>query len=405
MPSQTPTSTPACFTQDATAASGRIHLPVAARSNVRRKYGEPEVPGRALSQADAVQWLERVLAEGVEVTMVGITGPGDPLADPAVALATLREVRAMHPELALTLATGGLCAPGISVAEVASALAEIGLSHVTVHIDAVDPDLVEKLFAWIRPSKRTLALHEAAQLLLDAQSQAIRAFRDAGLSVKVNMTVYSGINEDHVPQLAGVVRALGAELLALLPYHPTCCEEGQPKPPTAERMATLREQASRHITVLPGNQTCAQGLTGMEPCQSILSPFSGSLAMPSGLPTPSGARVNVAVASSNGLDVDLHLGQAIKFLIFGPREEDGLPSMLGSRTAPEPGGGDLRWTSLAETLSDCFAILAASAGQHPRDVLAENGLTVITGEAEIQGAVDALFGGGKKRGKRRIKAN
>jgi len=130
-----------------------------------------------------------------------------------------------------------------------------------------------------------------------------------------------------------------------------------------------------------------------------------------GLPTPSGARVNVAVASSGGMEVDLHLGQAIKFLIFGPRADDGLPSLLGLRDAPDaagPGGGDARWLALAETLPDCFAVLVASAGARPREVLAEQGLSVLTAETDIQGAVDVLFGGGKRgkgNGKKRIKAN
>ncbi len=405
-----------CFAQDASAASGRIHLPVAARTNVRRLFGEPGTPGRALSPADASQWLDRILAEGIPVNMVGITGPGDPLADPATTLETLRLVRARHPELALTLATNGLCAPDISIAGVATALAEIGLSHVTLLMDAVDPALLEALFAWIRPGKRTMALREAAPAMLDAQAQAIRALREAGISIKVNMTVYAGINEDHVPHLAAAVHALGAELLALVPFHPSVADianeaeagpeggKAAPKAPSAERMATLREQASRHITVLPGNQTCGHGLAGMEPCQNPPYPASPLSAI-STLPQPQGARVNVAVASSGGLDVDLHLGQAIRFLVFGPREGDGLPSLLGARNAPEPGGGDTRWEALAATLHDCFALLAASAGEHPRAFLASRGITVLTGETEIQGAVDTLFGGNKKRGKKRIKAN
>ena len=51
------------------------------------------------------------------------------------------------------------------------------------------------------------------------------------------------------------------------------------------------------------------------------------------------------------------------------------------------------------------AILAASAGAPPREFLATKGITVLTGEAQIQGAVDTLFGGGKKGCKKRVKAN
>lgn len=423
--------------------SGCIHLPVAARANTRRRFGEPENPGRALGVKDVLQWLERVLADaaaGVSLTGVAISGPGEPLAEPAPVLETFRAVHAAHPELPLFLTTNGLCAQDADMGALAAELAEAGVAKVTVLVDAVDPSLVEQLFAWIRPGKRTVALPQAATMLVDAQASAIRAFREAGLFVTVRMTVYPGINEDHVEDVANVVASLGADLLALAPHTPAKAAAAAPAPvgptgctpaecascgsskscgskapapaPEADapetlpslapgKLELLRAAAARYISLVPGADPCGEDILWMEHAgtSATLSPENP------GLPKPSGARVNVAVASSGGMDVDLHLGQAIKFLIFGPRQGDGLPSLLGVREAPEPGGGDKRWTDLAETLNDCFAILAASAGAHPREVLAEQGLSVLTAETDIQGAVDLLFGGGKKNGKKRIKAN
>ena len=307
--------------------------------------------------------------------MVGITGPGEPLAEPGPTLETLRLVRNKHPELALTLATNGL-----SAAQHAEELAGLGLSHVTVLVDAVDPGIVEQLYAWIRPGNRTLPLPEAARLLVDEQARSIRAFREAGLFVKVNMTVIAGINEEHVTDVASVVASLGADMLALTPFQPACpgsncdranAEPGTPKAPDAARMDELRTQASRYIAMMPAFDSCGQAIVGLG--NVGLEQATPELCLVPALPAPSGARVNVAVASASGLDVDLHLGQAIRFLIFGPRESDGLPSLLCMRDAPEPttgaaagattgsiGGGNARWEALAETLHDCFAILAAS---------------------------------------------
>jgi len=438
-------------TRSACAKGGSIFLPVAAKTNVRRRFGEPETPGRALSPRDVTQWLDRVLADttdgGVTLSTVGISGPGDPLADPATTLETLRSVRAAHPELSLSLTTMGLCPQDTSIAELAAQLAEAGVSQVTLLVDAVDPLIVEKLFAWIRPGKRTLPLPEASRLLVDAQAQAIRYLREAGLFVKVNMTVYAGINEEHVPDVASIVASLGADMLAVLPFIPATpvgatgcgCDsapctpvkcsscatssscgskpadqpdamqelEAPALPPLApERLAELRAAAAKHIALVPEADPCGQDITWVE--------HAGTAAVLDlqnpALPKPSPGRANVAVASSGGLEVDLHLGQAIRFLVYGPRERDGLPSLLGTRNAPEPvatgsGSGDARWNALADTLSDCFAILASSVGANPRKVLSERGITVMTTEADVQSAVDALYGGGKKNGKKRVKAN
>ncbi|GAB6126393.1 NifB/NifX family molybdenum-iron cluster-binding protein [Humidesulfovibrio idahonensis] len=423
---------------------GCMHLPVAPRANARRRFGEPENPGRALGPADVLQWLERVLADGVVLSGVGISGPGEPLAEPAPVLETLKAVHAGHPELAQSLTTNGLWAQDADIKALAKELVQAGLSKVTVLVDAIDPVIVEQVYAWIRPGRRTVPLPQASTLLVDAQASAIRAFREAGLFVTARMTVYAGINDAHVEDVAGVMASLGADLLQLVPFVPgktaavmapvpaapasgcapsacascgtasTCAskapapapeeesDEAAPLPSLAPgRLDELRTLAARYIALVPGEDSCGEDILWMEHAgeAGVLSECAPAL------PTPVGARVNVAVASSGGMDVDLHLGQAIKFLIFGPRAQDGLPSLLGVRDAPEPGGGDKRWTDLAETLGDCFAILAASAGAHPREVLAEAGITVLTAETDIKGAVDLLFGGGKKNGKKRVKAN
>ena len=114
-----------------------------------------------------------------------------------------------------------------------------------------------------------------------------------------------------------------------------------------------------------------------------------------GLPKPSAERPRVAVVSATGMDVDLHLGQAKTILIYGPRE-DGLACLLETRQAPEAGSGESRWEQLADTLHDCFALLAASAGQKPREVLGSRGIRVLLTEDTIEGTVDVLYGGGKK---------
>ena len=115
------------------------------------------------------------------------------------------------------------------------------------------------------------------------------------------------------------------------------------------------------------------------------------------MPTPTDERPNVGVVSTNGMDVDMHLGQASQVLIYGPRE-DGLPCLLKARQTPGSGGGTDRWQDLAkECLHDCFVLLATHAGDVPRKIFTELGIQVILTEDNIEGLVDVLYGGGKKK--------
>jgi nitrogen fixation protein NifB len=183
---------------------------------------------------------------------------------------------------------------------------------------------------------------------------------------------------------------LGADDMVLEPYHPEKGAEIKLRVPDKKLMETVRKRASRYIAITD------------EQRPSLF--IEGNQSTPSGLPKPTPERPNVAVASSNGMDIDLHLGEAIRVLIYGPRE-DGLACLLGSRPAPEPGGGEMRWENLGETLGDCFAILAASAGESPRKILARHGIKVLVIEDTIEGTVDVLYGGGRKKKKAATSGN
>lgn len=339
-----------------------------------------------MTPEESVAWLGNVLDAGHAVDVIGITGPGDPLASPDATLRTLRLVRDAYPDISLCLTT-----VGINGALYAPELADIGLSHITLLVDAVAPEVAEKLYAWVRPSTKTVPLPQACRDLLNEQAKTVSAFKAAGITVKVNTTVYPGYNAGHVEDIASAMATLGADIMAIVPYTPADGVEDAPADSGVELMTTVRDRASRHINLMPAWDECGEGIVG------LTRPDKGDPVSP--LPGPTGERPNVAVVSSTGMDVDLHLGHAYRVLIYGPRE-DGLPCLLETRDAPEPGSGVNRWKQLASTLSDCFVLLAASAGEKPRRVLGRDGLSVLITDGEIESTVDTLYGG-KRKGKGR----
>ncbi|MDD3311614.1 radical SAM protein [Pseudodesulfovibrio sp.] len=372
-----------CFGMTSRSKVGRLHLPVAPRANARIRFAPGAKAAPAMLPEEAVSWLEGELsAGGTPVGIVGITGPGDPMATPDATLRTLRMVRGRHPEISLCLTT-----VGIGVERYAEALKAVGLSHVTLLVDAVDPAVAEGLYAWIRPSTRTMPLPAAARVLVDEQTRAVKALKAAGVAVKVNTTVYPGHNADHVEAIAKTMAGLGADIMAVVPFWPGK-EGGEfPATPDMDLLARVRDQVARHINLMPSWEECGEVVSGLEKRRS-----QGGVSAT--LPRPTGERPNVAVVSANGIDVDLHLGQAARVLIYGPRE-DRLPCLLEVRDAPDAGTGAARWQELGELLADCFVLLAASAGPSPRELLARGGLTVMITDGEIAPTVDVLYGGGK----------
>ncbi|MCF8032308.1 MAG: hypothetical protein K9K66_06385 [Desulfarculaceae bacterium] len=372
------------FCADHRRSSGRIHLPVAPRALARVRFIPDEPLPRALTPEQALNWLDYLEGQGDAIEVVNLNGPGDPLATPALSLKTLALVRERYPGVSLCLTSLGLGA-----AEVAPELAKLGLAHVSILMDAVDPAVVEGIYAWIRPGKRTLPLSEAAKTLVKEQPYAIAALVEAGVPVQIKTTLYPWINPEQIGEIAQRAAELGVSEMKLFPFLPKgddCPQPCEPADPAElERLAGL---AARHLP--------AQAVD-LAACMEAVEWDSGEPAASQVvLPKPSKHKPCLAVCSSDGFEVDLHLGQAGRFLIYGP--QDGPVVLLETRPAPEPGDGDTRWQQAYLVLSDCFAVLAAAAGESPRRILADKGLPVLIQEGNVEGLVDVLFGGGKKKG-------
>ncbi len=354
-------------------------LPIAPQAVCGRRFGSGKAAA-AMPPAEAVAWIGELIKGGKTIQGVNLCGPGDALAAPEILFATLDLLRQQHPELSLQVTTAGLGA-----AALAAALAEQNIAQVNLQVEAVDAAIAEKIYAWIRPGKKTVPLSQATVALLKMQAEAVMALSQAGLTVNIQTTVYPGLNDQHTAAIAEKMAGLGAASMTLLPFEPAAEEEG-PAACSPALLEQAKQAAAAHLHLIDYGCVC------------LTPPNSGSSFAGTVLPKPSKERPNVAVVSSSGMEVDLHLGQAVKVLIYGPRSGDELPSLLMVRDAPEAGAGDSRWKALArECLFDCFALVAAKAGENPQKVLAEQGIKVLLAEDSIEGLVDVLYGGGKKQ--------
>lgn len=364
----------------------RLCLPVASRSFARIKFDkdQPE-PAKPLLPMEVLTQLEKNLRQRGVPDVVELGGSGDPLTDPDTTLEILTMLHGKHPEIDL-----GIKTLGVNGELLAPSLVKSGVKQVTMVIDAIDQSVMQELYAWIRPGKKTVPLSKAVAILQDEQLRALQAFCRAGIKVTVKTTVYPGFNDKHIDEVVYRAERYGAEAMMIVPYKPHGDGEGMPGAPNGEMMDLIHSRAAKRIKVV-GSQGSSEG---------DLVTLHTDLSLGQSLPKPTKERPRVAVVSSNGMDVDMHLGHAINILIYGPRE-DGLICLLESREAPEPGGGGSRWEALADILSDCFVLLTASAGENPRKILGCRGISVKVIEGEIEGIVDVLYGGGKKKGRKK----
>lgn len=375
-----------CFNKDRRHTTARIHLPIAPACNVQcrfcnRKFdcaneSRPGVSSAILAPRQALAYLQESVEKTPNIAVVGIAGPGDPLANPDKTLETLRLIREAYPEMLLCVATNGLHLP-----EYAQDLIDLKVSHVTVTVNAVDPKIGHKVYAWIRDKKKIYRSVEGAELLLSRQIEGIKILKAAGMVVKINSILLPGINDTHIEDIAKAMKELGVDILNCMPLFPVKGSEwGEMEEPSPKMVADIRDTAELHLPQMRHCTRCradASGLLGEDSCPTakIVAEFAKRPL------NPEERRPNIAVTSLEGVLVNQHLGEATHVWIFG--EVDGRYRHIDTRAVPEPGNGQDRWHSLGEMLHDCQAIMSSRAGKSPKNALAAHGIKVVETEGMI----------------------
>jgi nitrogen fixation protein NifB len=267
-----------CFGGDHT-AHGRIHLPVAPGCNIKcgfceRKFdcaneSRPGVTSRVLTPSeglDRVNLLLRHPEVGKKLKVVGIAGPGDPLANPRT-FETFRLVRAAHPGMILCMSTNGLLLP-----EKIAELVELGVHSLTVTINALTPETGAQVYEWINWRGQRLSGAEGAALLLHQQLAGVQAAVAAGLLLKINHVYIPGVNDHETLPLALKARELGATMMNILPLIPVG-RYAAFEPPSTAVMELIRNQAESILSQARHCKQCradAAGLIGQDLDPAIL---------------------------------------------------------------------------------------------------------------------------------------
>lgn len=386
-----------CFNAEVKGKFGRVHLPVAPKCNIKcnycnRKYdcvneSRPGVTSTILTPEQALIYMDKVLTAEPRISVAGIAGPGDPFANANETLTTMQLLRQKYPELILCLSSNGL-----GLAPHVDEVADIGVSHVTITVNGIDPEITKNIYSFVRNDKIVYRQLQAAELLLARQLKAIEKLKARGVTVKINYIVIPGVNDHHAETTAKAMAKMGVDLfncMAMLPNVDTpFADVGEPDKPT---MNALRNQCEQYLPQMRHCKRCradAVGLLGNDKSGEMAGCLNACATMPKATDKP---RPYVAVASLEGMLVNQHLGETQKFLIYG-KDGEGY-KLIEERMAPPPGGGIGRWQALTRLFYDCRAVLVAEMGESPRQIFTDAGITPVTMSGFIEAGLEAVYSG------------
>jgi nitrogen fixation protein NifB len=254
-----------CFSAEAHNKFGRIHLPVSPACNIQCRFCKrgfnkwekrPGVAAALVKPEDATRLVERALKVCPEIAVVGVAGPGDPLASDH-ALDALKAVHERFPELITCLSTNGL-----ALAEKAEDVASIGVRALTVTVNAVDPRVLERICSRVLVGRVDIVGDEGARRLIAAQLAGIKKMVSLGVTIKINTVLIPGVNDDVIEDTARTVSEAGASMINIIPLIPQF-EMASMAPPTTEELSRAQVAAARHLSVFTHCRQCRADACGI----------------------------------------------------------------------------------------------------------------------------------------------
>jgi nitrogen fixation protein NifB len=423
-----------CYSEEAHHHYARMHVAVAPACNIQCNYcnrkfdcaneSRPGVVSELLSPEEAAHKVLVIAGKIPQMTVLGIAGPGDPLANPKQTFRTFELIADRAPDIKLCLSTNGLMLP-----EYVDRIKELNIDHVTLTINMVDPEIGTKIYPWIRWNRKRIKGIEASRILHERQMESLQALQEADILCKVNSVMIPGINDEHLAEVDAVIRSKGAFLHNIMPLisapeHGTHFGLTGQRGPTPKELKSLQDKcADSNMKMMRHCRQCradAVGLLGEDRSQEFTKDKFMEMAPEYDLLTrqvvhdtieqkreaiaeakrqksaPSAAaspKILVAVATKGGGLVNQHFGHAKEFMVY---EVDAAGAkFVGHRKIDhycQSGyGEEATLEHIIKAIADCKAVLVSKVGQCPKDELKKAGLEVVEAYDVIETVAQSFY--------------
>jgi len=262
-----------CYSEEAHHHYARMHVAVAPACNIQcnycnRKYdcaneSRPGVVSEKLTPEQASKKVLAVASTIPQMTVLGIAGPGDPLANPEKTFKTFELIAKTAPDIKLCLSTNGLMLP-----DHIDTIAGFNVDHVTITINMVDPEVGQHIYPWIYYKKKRWTGIDAARILHERQMQGLEMLTERKILCKVNSVMIPGINDKHLVEVNRAVKSRGAFLHNIMPLisapeHGTVFGLNGQRGPTAQELKALQDSCEGEMNMMRHCRQCRADAVGL----------------------------------------------------------------------------------------------------------------------------------------------
>jgi nitrogen fixation protein NifB len=256
-----------CFTSKRENLWTRIHLPVAARCNVKCIFcdhnlgtschtSKPGYSARVMTPDEAIERVVKELASPSKLKIVAISGPGEPLVNDET-FETLQRLQDSHLEVQFCLSTNGTL-----VRESLDRLCDLHVSTISVSMSTQNSSIASHIYEWATIKNRVLMGIEMGKEIVSRQLDGIRAATEAGIYVKVNTILIPDLNLRDMDHLSRSISDAGAHLQNIVPLV-MCDNTINLRPPSVAEITQARSTASKNIKQFIHCKQCRSDVIGI----------------------------------------------------------------------------------------------------------------------------------------------
>lgn len=177
------------------------------------------------------------------LTVIGIAGPGDPLANFEEVKKSIELIKKESPNMTFCISTNGLMLPFY-----ANELINLGVSHITITINAVDPKISAKIYKFVNYLGQTFTGEGAGKILLHNQLSGLRYITERRIISKINIVMIKGINDEHIPEIAKKVKECSAYMTNIMPLIPVRGSAFQDRPTANDiELNSMRKNCNQYL--------------------------------------------------------------------------------------------------------------------------------------------------------------
>ncbi len=268
-----------CYSSEAGHKYARIHLPVAPACNISCNYcnrkfdclneSRPGVTSEIATPLMAQKRFIQAKAQLPNLSVVGIAGPGDALANWKQTKATIQLVQQVDPDVIICLSTNGLKLPKHQ-----EEMVEMGINHVTITINTLDKAVGSQIYDHVNYEGKRYSGQEGAEILLNNQLEGLSYLAGCGVLVKVNIVMIKGLNHLGIPELVRKVKKLGATMTNIMPLIPASGSKFASYPATDQgEVDAMRLACQGELKQMFHCRQCRADAVGMLGCDKPIKAF------------------------------------------------------------------------------------------------------------------------------------